>query len=83
MDDIKFKWREMRQPLSTWKLRHFLGLYVLSRFVMRPVLYFPGIMCFYCLQPGRRLNRLWRSVPFQLPKLMAEPFWLSGILNNF
>eukprot|EP00484_Ammonia_sp_Unknown_P020999 CAMPEP_0197033680 /NCGR_PEP_ID=MMETSP1384-20130603/12028_1 /TAXON_ID=29189 /ORGANISM="Ammonia sp." /LENGTH=106 /DNA_ID=CAMNT_0042463521 /DNA_START=19 /DNA_END=335 /DNA_ORIENTATION=+ len=54
MDDVKFKWREMRQPLTSWKMRHFLGLYALSRFVMRPILYFPGILCFYCLQPGRR-----------------------------
>ena len=56
MDDIKFKWRETRQPLSTWKLRHFFGLYVLSRFVMRPVLYLPGIMSFYCLQPKNYIN---------------------------
>ena len=81
MDDIRFKAREMRQPLSTWKFRHFCGLYILSRFVMRPVLYFPGIISFYCIQPGRRFNRIWRSVPFKLPKLMAEPFWISGGLS--
>ena len=78
LDDIKFKAREMRQPLSSWRLRHFCALYALSRFVVRPVLYFPGIMSFYCLQPGRRLSRIWKSVPFKLPKLMAEPFWVSG-----
>eukprot|EP01084_Bolivina_argentea_P151278 264076_1 len=40
-------------------------------------------MSFYCLQPGRRLNRLFKVLPFKLPKLMAEPFWVSGSEHGF
>ena len=70
----------MRQPLNNWRLRHFFAIYCLSRFVLKPIMYFPGIFSFYCIQPGRRFNKFWNKIPVKLPKLMAGPFWKSG--NN-
>mmetsp|Transcript_14010 Transcript_14010/g.17252 ORF Transcript_14010/g.17252 Transcript_14010/m.17252 type:complete len:142 (-) Transcript_14010:67-492(-) len=68
----------MKYPLKKWKIRHYFGLYVLSRFVLKPVMYFPGILSFYYILPGRRFNNLWTKVPVILPKLMSPVFWKSG-----
>ena len=77
-DDIKFRFREMRYPLHTWKIRHFIGVYILSRFFLRPILYYPGIACFYYIQPGRRYHNFFQALPNIVPKVMSDRFWISG-----
>ena len=80
LDDLRYRWTQARQPLHKWKLRHWIALYCLQRFVLKPIMYAPGILAFYHLRIGRRMQ------PFIvanfskqfLPRVCAPGFWRSG-----
>lgn len=79
VDDLHFKWRETKQPLSQWKWRHYLSLVIIQHYIIRPISFFPGVFACFYFQPGRRLGRKFQQLPLIMPNIWASKFWVSGV----
>lgn len=83
VDDIHFKWRETKQPLSQWKWRHYTSLCIFQHYIIRPIQFLPGVIACFYFQPGRRFGNNFKKLPLILPKLFATNFWKSGVGQGY